>query len=92
MKNALKYVRWLYVHSKGARWQLTANVLLGTVNVALNMAFILVCKHLVDIQCYSIQRHWNGLVLMQHMQRRSAMTWYMWTPMANQMDTFVKTQ
>ena len=49
MKNALKYVRWLYVHSKGARWQLTANVLLGTVNVALNMAFILVCKHLVDI-------------------------------------------
>lgn len=49
MKNALKYVRWLYVHSKGARWQLTANVLLGTVNVALNMAFILVCKHLVDV-------------------------------------------
>ena len=49
MKHALKYVRWLYVHSKGARWQLTANVLLGTVNVALNMAFILVCKHLVDI-------------------------------------------
>ncbi|MBP5333906.1 MAG: ABC transporter ATP-binding protein, partial [Bacteroidales bacterium] len=49
MKNALKYLRWLYVHSKGARWQLAANVLLGTVNVALNMAFILVCKHLVDI-------------------------------------------
>lgn len=49
MKNALKYLRWLYVHSKGARWQLTANVLLGTVNVALNMAFILVCKHLVDL-------------------------------------------
>ena len=37
------------MHSKGARWQLTANMLLGTVNVALNMAFILVCKHLVDI-------------------------------------------
>lgn len=49
MKNALKYARWLYVHSKGARWQLTANVLLGTVNVALNMAFILVCKHMVDL-------------------------------------------
>lgn len=49
MKNALKYLKWLYVHSKGARWQLTANVLLGTVNVALNMAFILVCKHLVDL-------------------------------------------
>jgi len=49
MRNALKYARWLYVHSKGARWQLSANVLLGTVNVALNMAFILVCKHMVDL-------------------------------------------
>lgn len=37
------------MHSKGARWQLSANVLLGTVNVALNMAFILVCKHMVDL-------------------------------------------
>lgn len=49
MKNALKYARWLWAHSKGARWQLAANILLGTVNVALNMAFILVCKHLMDI-------------------------------------------
>jgi len=49
VKSALKYLRWLYVHSKGARWQVLANILLGTVNVGLNMAFILICKHLVDV-------------------------------------------
>jgi ABC-type multidrug transport system fused ATPase/permease subunit len=49
MKSVLKYVRWLYVHSKGARWQLVANILLGTVNVGLNMAFILICKRMVDV-------------------------------------------
>ncbi|MCR5018151.1 MAG: ABC transporter ATP-binding protein/permease [Bacteroidales bacterium] len=65
MKNALKYARWLYVHSKGARWQLTANVLLGTVNVALNMAFILVCKHMVDLA--------TGVA------EGSLLTWAVWT-------------
>lgn len=49
MKRLLGYFRWLYVHSEGARWQVLANILLGTVNVALNMAFILLCKRLVDI-------------------------------------------
>lgn len=49
MKSILKYVHWLWRHSKGARWQIIANVLLGTVNVALNMAFILICKRMVDV-------------------------------------------
>ena len=49
MRGALRYLRWLYVHSKGARFKIVANILLGTVNVALTMAFILICKHLVDV-------------------------------------------
>ena len=48
-RKAGKYFRWLYAHSGGARWQIVANILLGTVNVGLTMAFILICKRLVDI-------------------------------------------
>ena len=49
MKSILKYARWLWHHSRGARWQVIANILLGTVNVGLNMAFILICKRMVDV-------------------------------------------
>jgi len=49
MKGLLKYFRWLYSHSQGARWQILLNVLLGVLNVGLNMMFILLCKRLVDI-------------------------------------------
>ena len=49
MRSVLKYASWLWVHSKGARWQVIVNVLLGTINVALNMAFILICKRMVDV-------------------------------------------
>jgi len=49
MKSVMKYLRWLYRHSKGVRGALLVNLLLGTVNVALNLWFIYLCKHLVDI-------------------------------------------
>ena len=49
LKAAWKYLRWLYQHSEGVRGRLVANVLLGILNVALNLAFIFVCKRIVDI-------------------------------------------
>ena len=49
MKTVLKYMRWLWEHSVGARGAVLANILLGTVNVGLNLYFIWLCKHLVDI-------------------------------------------
>ena len=49
MTSFLKYFRWLYAHSQGARWQILVNIVLGIVHVGLNMLFILVCKRLVDI-------------------------------------------
>ena len=57
MRSILKYFRWLYVHSKGARWAVVANILLGTVTVGLNMAFILICKRLVDVATGVIPGH-----------------------------------
>ena len=49
MKTALKYMRWLWGHSVGARGAVLANILLGTVNVGLYLYFIWLCKRLVDI-------------------------------------------
>ena len=49
MKTVLKYMRWLWEHSVGARGAVLVNILLGTVNVGLNLYFIWLCKHLVDI-------------------------------------------
>lgn len=49
MKGILKYVRWLWSHSVGARGAVLLNILLGSVNVGLNLLFIFLCKRLVDI-------------------------------------------
>ena len=49
MKTVLKYLRWLWAHSAGARGAVLANILLGTLSVGLNLYFIWLCKHLVDI-------------------------------------------
>ena len=49
MKGILKYFRWLWSHSVGARWAVLANILLGSLNVALNLFFVFLCKRLVDI-------------------------------------------
>ena len=49
MKGILKYLRWLWSHSVGARGAVLLNVLLGTLNVGLNLLFIFICKRLVDI-------------------------------------------
>lgn len=49
LKAAWKYLRWLYQHSEGVRGRLVLNVLLGILNVALNLTFIFVCKRIVDI-------------------------------------------
>ena len=49
MKTILKYLRWLWAHSVGARGAVLLNILLGTVNVGLNLYFIWLCKRLVDI-------------------------------------------
>ena len=49
MKGILKYVRWLWSHSVGARGAILLNILLGSVNVGLNLLFIFLCKRLVDI-------------------------------------------
>ena len=49
MKGILKYTRWLWSHSVGARGAVLVNILLGTLNVGLNLLFIYLCKRLVDI-------------------------------------------
>ena len=49
MKGILNYVRWLWSHSVGARGAILLNILLGSVNVGLNLLFIFLCKRLVDI-------------------------------------------
>ena len=49
MKGILKYLRWLWTHSVGARAAVLVNMLLGTLNVGLNLFFIFLCKRLVDI-------------------------------------------
>ena len=49
MKGILKYLRWLWSHSVGARGAVLANILLGSLNVGLNLLFIFLCKRLVDI-------------------------------------------
>ena len=49
MKGILKYLRWLWSHSVGARAAVLVNILLGTLNVGLNLFFIFLCKRLVDI-------------------------------------------
>lgn len=49
MASLFKYLSWLWTHSKGVHWRIALNVVLGILNVCLNMAFILACKALVDI-------------------------------------------
>ena len=49
MKGILKYLRWLWTHSVGARGAVLVNIFLGWLNVALNLFFIFLCKRLVDI-------------------------------------------
>ena len=49
MKGILKYMRWLWSHSVGARAAILVNVLLGSLTVGLNLLFIFLCKRLVDI-------------------------------------------
>ena len=49
MKGILKYMRWLWSHSVGARGAMLANILLGSLNVGLNLFFVFLCKRLVDI-------------------------------------------
>ena len=49
MKDILKYLRWLWSHSVGARAAVLVNILLGSLNVGLNLVFIFLCKRLVDI-------------------------------------------
>lgn len=67
MKAIIKYVRWLWTHSVGARGAILLNILLGTVNVGLNLFFIYVCKKLVDIATGAAQGSlglWTGVVLL----------------------------
>ena len=59
-KSAWKYLRWLYRHSEGVRVRLVANVLLGILNVGLNLAFIFVCKRIVDIATGVVQGNIKG--------------------------------
>jgi ABC-type multidrug transport system fused ATPase/permease subunit len=49
MKGLLKYLRWLWEHSVGARGAIVLNVLLGTLGVGLNLVYIYLCKRLVDM-------------------------------------------
>ena len=49
MKGILKYLRWLWTHSVGARGAVLVNILLGSLTVGLNLFFIFLCKRLVDI-------------------------------------------
>ena len=49
MKGILKYVRWLWSHSVGARGAVLVNILLGSLSVGLNLLFIFLCKRRVEI-------------------------------------------
>lgn len=42
-------LRWLWRASDTFRWSIAGCALAGTVNVAVSLAFIYVCKHLIDI-------------------------------------------
>lgn len=55
MKGILKYLRWLWSHSVGARRAVVANILLGSLNVVLNLVFIFLCKRLVDIATGAVE-------------------------------------
>ena len=55
MKGILKYLRWLWSHSVGARGAVVANILLGSLNVVLNLVFIFLCKRLVDIATGAVE-------------------------------------
>lgn len=46
MKESLK---WMWQQSRGYRWRLALNLLLGLCGIAVNLTFIYVCKGLVDI-------------------------------------------
>ena len=66
MKGILKYFRWLWSHSVGARAAVLVNMMLGTVNVGLNLFFIFLCKRLVDIATGAVTGSlglYTGLVL-----------------------------
>ena len=59
MKTVLKYMRWLWEHSVGARGAVLANILLGTVNVGLNLLFI------YNIPFRGMAKMMGGMVSMQ---------------------------
>ena len=62
----LKYFRWLWKHSVGARGAVLANIFLGTLNVGLNLYFIYLCKRLVDIATGAVTGNlalYTGIVL-----------------------------
>ena len=66
MKGILKYFRWLWKHSVGARGAVLANIFLGTLNVGLNLYFIYLCKRLVDIATGAVTGNlalYTGIVL-----------------------------
>ena len=44
----MRYLRWLYVNSKGVRPAIALNVILGAVSVGCSLTFIYLCKRLVD--------------------------------------------
>ena len=55
MKGILRYLRWLWSHSVGARGAVLVNILLGTLGVGLNLTFIFLCKRLVDMATGEIE-------------------------------------
>jgi len=49
VKTILKYLRWLVTNSKGVRKAISINIALDCISIGLNLFFIYICKHLVDI-------------------------------------------
>ena len=49
MKALMKYLRWIWSHSKGVRGAIALNIVLETVSIGLSLLFIFFCKKLVDI-------------------------------------------
>ena len=44
-----KLLRWLLHNAKNAKWQAIANIVIGLIDVACKLLWVIACKHAIDI-------------------------------------------
>ena len=45
----MRYVRWLWQHTKGIRLNMAVRIVAGTVRVALGLLMVWLCKRFIDV-------------------------------------------